>query len=286
MLREKSGPATPHFRLVRIVLLGRRVVPAAIRLRTPPFVALPRRARVVLPAVLRLNLRRRAPRLVVTRGATPVVILLLALWPIVVRRPAVTPIVLCLAWLVVARRAAPAPIVGRLAPRLIIRGRVTAAAIVGLRRRAVVAPVGTATAPVGPVVGIRAIPVPIPSAGAVGLGLKPPQPTVIRIATTGLRHRDRAAGADVDATHASAGIVVDGPLALARVRHETVVPETVAILEDEPRFGAVGPGKDDARAPVIAVGVVVGVVEYHDPEADAGIRIRIPRRVTGIAVTV
>src|ERR1051326_982468 len=81
---RESGPAAAHFRFVRIVLL-----PAA-RLRAARVVSLARGARSVVPAVLRLSLRRRAPGLVVARrAAATVIVRLLAPWPVVARGPAV-----------------------------------------------------------------------------------------------------------------------------------------------------------------------------------------------------
>src|SRR5512135_2709635 len=99
-----------------------------------------------------------------------------------------------------------------------------------------------------------------------------------------VRDRDRAATAKVGTAHASPPVVVDRALPLTG--HEPIVPDAVPVLEDEAGLGAQGSSEDDTSAPVVAIGVVVGIVEHHDAEAHARVGVWIPIGEGCVVVTV
>src|SRR5205807_1308985 len=96
--------------------------------------------------------------------------------------------------------------------------------------------------------------------------------------------RRRQNAAQIATRHATSGIVVDRALALAR--HEAVVADSPAVLEDEPRLGTHRPCERGPAAAVVAVGVVVRIVEHDDAKAHARVRVGVPDRPRRIGVAV
>jgi hypothetical protein len=106
----------------------------------------------------------------------------------------------------------------------------------------------------------------------------------VTAALTRLRYRHCATAAQVGAANPAAPIVIYRTLPLTS--DEAVVADSAAVLEDEARLGPEGPGEDHAPTTVVPIRVVVGVVEDHDPEPHAGVRIGVPVAIAGVAVAV
>src|SRR5947199_6943643 len=96
--------------------------------------------------------------------------------------------------------------------------------------------------------------------------------------------RGDAAAAQVTSTHPHVAPAVVGHRALWDARHEEA--GTLPVLEDEARRRPQWPRKDHARAAVVPVGVVVRIVEQHDPETDAGVVVRAPVWIAHVAVAI
>src|SRR5213593_31551 len=72
--------------------------------------------------------------------------------------------------------------------------------------------------------------------------------------------------------------------ALPHAREE--VARALSIRKDEAWLGPQRPREHHPRATVVPVGVVVGIVEDHDPEADTGVVVRAPVRIAHVRVAV
>src|SRR3989441_226735 len=132
---------------------------------------------------------------------------------------------------------------------------------------------------IGPI-GLPAVPI-----VAAGLGRTL---TLVARPTRNVRTPARG-GNDADAAqvapayaHLAPAIVIHGPL--RHPRDECV--RAAAVLEDEARLGPVRPREHHARAAVIAVGVVVGIVEHDDAEAHARVVVNRPQRIAHICVAI
>src|SRR5690242_10543539 len=117
----------------------------------------------------------------------------------------------------------------------------------------------------------------------------PAAPTVVVITLIAgdgplARGRNHADTAKISTTDADipAPVVVHGPL--THPRDEGL--RALSVPEDESGFGALGTREHDARAPVIAVRVVVRIVVDHDPEAHARVIVRAPVRIAHVAMAV
>src|SRR2546423_192914 len=60
----------------------------------------------------------------------------------------------------------------------------------------------------------------------------------------------------------------------------------LAILEDEARLGTERPGEYHASRTVGAIGVIVRIVEHHDPKAHARVVVRVPGGIVRVRVAV
>src|SRR5229473_1475099 len=96
---------------------------------------------------------------------------------------------------------------------------------------------------------------------------------------------DDADAPDISTAHAFvAPPGVAGHGTLAHPRDEGVGALTV--FEDEARLWPQRPREHHAAVPVRPIGVVVRIVEHDDPEADAGVVVRAPRRVAHVRMAI
>src|SRR5207237_10554343 len=77
-------------------------------------------------------------------------------------------------------------------------------------------------------------------------------------------------------------VVVDGTGAHARDERFGCL----TVLEDEARLGPERPGERHPRRTVGAIGVIVWIVEHHDPKAHAGVVVRAPGGIVHVRVAV
>src|SRR5229473_2126424 len=172
------------------------------------------------------------------------------------------------------------PAIGLLVPHRLIRPRGAIRALVG---PALATMVATLTACIGPLVG--------PAAPAVVSGLVAPGFVVAAaardraLAVPNAGWWDDADAPDISTAHAFvAPPGVAGHGTLAHPRDEGVGALTV--FEDEARLWPQRPREHHAAVPVRPIGVVVRIVEHDDPEADAGVVVRVPRRVAHVRMAI
>src|SRR5229473_3569801 len=172
------------------------------------------------------------------------------------------------------------PAIGLLVPHRLIRPRGVIWALVG---PALATMVATLTACIGPLVG--------PAALAVVSDLVAPGFVVAAaardraLAVPNAGWWDDADAPDISTAHAFvAPPGVAGHGTLAHPRDEGVGALTV--FEDEARLWPQRPREHHAAVPVRPIGVVVRIVEHDDPEADAGVVVRVPRRVAHVRMAI
>src|SRR5713226_5636423 len=191
------------------------------------------------------------------------------------------------------------PAIGLLVPHRLIRPRGVIRALVG---PALATMVATLTTGIGPLVGpalatsvatlIACIgPLVGPAALAVASGLVAPGFVVAAaardraLAVPNAGWWDDANAPDISTAHAFvAPPGVAGHGTLAHPRDEGVGALTV--FEDEARLWPQRPREHHAAVPVRPIGVVVRIVEHDDPEADAGVVVRAPRRVAHVRMAI